>query len=146
MDLNDVLSFIGCATVVVMFASIVYGLISAIIARKPLDAIISLMFVLFLVFWTSSVILGGSPAPDAETQQELYEAGHYYLMSHGDYTEVSYEVYRYMQIMEIVGWGSCVISFVLVLIKSKTETGRFLARDKNENLFLAAKGRGIGVL
>ena len=46
-----------------------------------------------------------------------YEVGHYYLVSHGTYTEVSYGSYLCVKILEVVGiisWAAC---FVISLIK-----------------------------
>ena len=59
----------------------------------------------FLVFFLSNVCLGGSALHEAETAYELYEAGHYYLCSHGTYTEVAYGVYLFMMILEIVSFA-----------------------------------------
>ena len=61
----------------------------------------------FLVFFFSNVCLGGSALHEAETAYELYEAGHYYLCSHGTYTEVAYGVYLFMMILEIVSFALC---------------------------------------
>jgi hypothetical protein len=43
----------------------------------------------FLVFWLLALHLGG------DALNGKAEAGHYFLMSHGDYTEVSEEVFNY---------------------------------------------------
>ena len=59
----------------------------------------------FLVFFLSNVYLGGSALHEAETAYELYEAGHYYLCSHGTYTEVAYGIYLFMMILEIVSFA-----------------------------------------
>ena len=59
----------------------------------------------FLLFFVASVCLGGSALHEAETAYELYEAGHYYLCSHGTYTEVAYGVYLFMMILEIVSFA-----------------------------------------
>ena len=59
----------------------------------------------FLLFFVANVCLGGSALHEAETAYELYEAGHYYLCSHGDYTEVAYGVYLFMMILEIVSFA-----------------------------------------
>ena len=59
----------------------------------------------FLLFFVTNVCLGGSALHEAETAYELYEAGHYYLCSHGTYTEVAYGVYLFMMILEIVSFA-----------------------------------------
>ena len=59
----------------------------------------------FLLFFVANVCLGGSALHEAEMAYELYEAGHYYLCSHGTYTEVTYGVYLFMMILEIVSFA-----------------------------------------
>ena len=59
----------------------------------------------FLAFFIANVCLGGSALHEAETAYELYEAGHYYLVSHGTYTEVAYGIYLFMMILEIVSFA-----------------------------------------
>ena len=59
----------------------------------------------FLLFFIANVCLGGSALHEAETAYELYEAGRYYLCSHGTYTEVTYGVYLFMMILEIVSFA-----------------------------------------
>ena len=59
----------------------------------------------FLVFFFACSSLGGSALHHAEMDYELYEAGRYYLCSHGDYTEVAYGVYLFMMILEIVSFA-----------------------------------------
>ena len=59
----------------------------------------------FLLLFVASVCLGGSALHHAEIDYELYEAGHYYLCSHGTYTEVTYGIYLFMMILEIVSFA-----------------------------------------
>ena len=75
-----------------------------------------LFFVPFFVFAVTSICMGGSAFHDAATDYELYQAGHYYLMNHGDYTEVTYTQYQFMRILEIIGIGGFIVGFVLNLI------------------------------
>lgn len=128
MDIFVEVNFLAIIVEIVLFLGGFYGLGKAIIQKKPLGIIFSLCFLLFNVFMASAIHLGGTPAPEAVTEYELYEAGHYYLVSHGDYRDVSYDIYRYMQVMEIVGWISFAISFVLALINNKIETGSFFGK------------------
>ena len=72
----------------------------------------------FLVFFLSNVSLGGSALHDAETAYELYEAGHYYLCSHGTYTEVAYGVYLFMMILEIVSFALCGFAFGRIIVSA----------------------------
>lgn len=76
-----------------------------------------LLCIPFLLFFASSAFLGGSAFHDAETDYELYEAGHYYLCSHGNYTEVTHGIYLYMKIMEPVGICFFVLTFISQLIR-----------------------------
>ena len=59
----------------------------------------------FLLFFIANVCLGGSALHHAEMDYELYETGRYYLCSHGTYTEVTYGVYLFMMILEIVSFA-----------------------------------------
>ena len=59
----------------------------------------------FLLRFVASVCLGGSALHHAEIDYELYEAGRYYLCSHGTYTEVTYGIYLFMMILEIVSFA-----------------------------------------
>lgn len=92
------------------------GTIRAAMKKDWLAVSIALLFLPFWVFAACSIFLGGSAFHDAATDYELYQAGHYYLMNHGDYTEVTYAQYQFMRIMEVVGIGGFVIGFVLNLI------------------------------
>ena len=73
------------------------------VKRVTLNALLAV--IPFLVFFLSNVCLGGSALHEAETAYELYEAGHYYLCSHGTYTEVTYGIYLFMMILEIVSFA-----------------------------------------
>lgn len=70
----------------------------------------------FIIFVTSSAILGGSAFNDAATEYELYEVGHYYLVNHGSYTEVTREQFIYMQAIEVVGLVTFAISFIIGIV------------------------------
>ncbi len=72
----------------------------------------------FLVFFFACVCLGGSALHDAETDYELYEAGRYYLCSHGEYTEVAYEVYLFMMILEIVSFALFGFAFGRIIVST----------------------------
>jgi energy-coupling factor transporter transmembrane protein EcfT len=125
---NLIFQWLGYAIIFCFTIFPICSFVASIVKRKPLDAFMSLGFMLFAVFMASGFIFGGTPAPEAVTEYELYESGHYYLMSHGDYRDVSYDIYRYMQVMEIVGCISFAISFILALIKNKIETGSFFGK------------------
>ena len=97
--------------------NMVYSVWKTVAAKRYRDLIPLVLMVPFFVFWVFSASLGGSAWNQAETNYELYEVGHYYLVSHGTYTEVSYGSYLCVKILEVVGiisWAAC---FVISLIK-----------------------------
>ena len=97
--------------------SMAYSAWKAVAAKRYRDLIPMVLMVPFFVFCVVSASLGGSAWNEAETNYELYEVGHYYLVSHGTYTEVSYGSYLCVKILEVVGlisWAAC---FVISLIK-----------------------------
>ena len=72
----------------------------------------------FLLLFVASVCLGGSALHHAEIDYELYEAGHYYLCSHGTYTEVTYGIYLFMMILEIVSFALCGFAFGRIIVSA----------------------------
>ena len=72
----------------------------------------------FLLFFIANVCLGGSALHHAEMDYELYEAGRYYLCSHGDYTEVAYGVYLFMMILEIVSFALVGFAFGRIIVSA----------------------------
>ena len=72
----------------------------------------------FLLFFVANVCLGGSALHEAEMAYELYEAGHYYLCSHGTYTEVTYGVYLFMMILEIVSFALIGFAFGRIIVSA----------------------------
>ena len=107
---------------------VIIDFIKAIIDQKWFSFVQLILFLIFLSYMTLNLALGGSAAANAETDYELYEAGHYYLVSHSNYTEVGYEVFVLMKNMEIIGSGSFVLMFLITMIKSKIETGKFFGK------------------
>lgn len=106
--------------------------IKSIKSKNYFDTVIAVLSLPFLIFFISSIILGGSAFNDAATDYELYQAGHYYLVSHGDFTEVSFGQYQYMKIIEIIGIVTFLITFILVAINN------FRNQDKKRNSFFEA--------
>ena len=72
----------------------------------------------FLLFFVANVCLGGSALHHAEMDYELYEAGRYYLCSHGDYTEVTYGIYLFVMILEIVSFALCGFAFGRIIVSA----------------------------
>ena len=139
MDINLVMKWVGYFVSALMIIMPIYGIVLGIVKKNPFDSFFSFCILMFSVFMESMIVCGGSAfLGDASVDYELYEAGHYYLCSHGNYTEVSYEIYTYMQIIEIVGMVFWAVGFVLALIKIKKENGSFFARPRKEKQLLGS--------
>ena len=87
--------------------------------HTELAGIYSAISVFFCFF--VGLLSGGSAFHDAANDYELYQAGHYYLVSHGIWTEVSHEKYLFVLISEIIGFSSLALSFVLALIRNRKQ-------------------------
>ena len=95
--------------------------IQSIKQKNYLNLIINVFLLFFMIFLTSSLKLGGTIAEDAASKYELYEEVCYYLVSHNNYTKVTYEQYQYMKIIEIIGKVSFFISFGLSIFNNYKE-------------------------
>jgi hypothetical protein len=93
------------------------NIIQCVKSKNFFDLTIGLLLLPFIFFFYISILFGGSAFNDAATEYELYQAGHYYLVSHGQWTEVSYGKYIAVLISEIVGIASFIIAFILGLIR-----------------------------
>ena len=113
----DLFSILFPVISLILFFGLVSSAIKAIRQKNYLDLISTLLLFPFFLFFFISVLLGGSPARDAKLTYEHYQAGHYYLMSHGDYTEVSYGVYLFSILLEVVGLFSLPLSLVWAIIR-----------------------------
>lgn len=87
------------------------------IREKKYSNLYTALFLPFFIFFISTVAFGGSAFHDAANHYSLYQEGHYYLCSHGTYTEVSYGIFLYLQIMEIVGAITFGIGVIIALVK-----------------------------
>ncbi len=83
--------------------------------KDYLNLIATVFLLVFSIFLFSTGILGGSAYNDAPLDYELYQDGHYYLVSHNHYTEVMYCTFVYMRVMEPVGIVSFAIFFMIVI-------------------------------
>ena len=128
MDFNDFMMYLGYAIIILINLGNICSVVYSFIRRSPLGVISSFAMLIFMVFMDSALILGGSASYNAQENYELYQEGHYYLSNHGNYTEVSYEVFRYMEIIEVVGIIAFVIAFVTIAIRNKLEKGSFFPR------------------
>ena len=82
-----------------------------------------LPFPFFFCFFVG-ILSGGSAFHDAASDYEFYQTGHYYLVSHGVWTEVSHERYLFVLISEIIGFSSLALSFVLAIIRDRKQEKR----------------------
>ena len=141
MDINLFMRCVGYFIVVAMIVMIIYGIIRSIFQKKIFDVIQCFCMLVFMAFMTSTIIFGGSAfLGNAPAEYELYEAGSYYLCDRGNYTKVSYEIYTYMQVIEIVGIIFFAIGFVMGMVKNKKETGSFFGQPKREKQLLSDEG------
>ena len=82
--------YLAYITIALVFFFTLKGIIHSIQSKKLFNLLVSLLFLPFQFFFFISLLFGGSAFNDAATEYELYQAGHYYLESHGRWTEVSY--------------------------------------------------------
>lgn len=97
--------------------STIRGIFNAIKKKSIKDLFVSILPFPFFFCFFLGVISGGSALNDAHNDYELYQAGHYYLESHGSWTEVSYSRYMFVFISEIIGFSSLAISLILGIIQ-----------------------------
>ena len=109
-------------TIALVFFAIIKGMIQSIKSKKLFNLLVNLLFLPFQFFFFITLLFGGSAFNDAATEYELYQAGHYYLESHGRWTEVSYGKYILALISEIVGISTFIIAFVLASIRNFIES------------------------
>lgn len=101
---------------IVACISTIRGIVQAIRKKSIKDFILAVLPFPFFFSFFVSVISGGSALHDAKTEYELYQPGHYYLVSHGDWTEVSYHRYMFILISEIIGFSCMAITVVAAII------------------------------
>ena len=94
------------------------NIVQCVKSKNFFDLSVGLLLLPFIFFFYISILFGGSAFNNAATEHELYQAGHYYLVSHGQWTEVSYGKYIAVLISEIVGIASFIIAFILGLIRA----------------------------
>lgn len=102
----------GYVFLILILAVLVWDSVKAIRQKKWLRALVALFALPLLVFFASELYYGGSAAKDAATQYANYIPGHFYVMEHGNYTEVSAAVFHRMQVLETVAMISFAVGFV----------------------------------
>ena len=105
----------------VILALIVFTMVKRIVQavknKNHRDVWIALLLLPFCFFILVSVTFGGGALHDAANEYELYQEGHYYLVNHGRWTEVSHGTYIFVMISEIVGIVSFAVGFILGLLR-----------------------------
>ena len=100
------------------------AILKAIKEKNTKGLLVSILpFPFFFCFFVG-ILSGGSAFHDAVNDYEFYQSGHYYLVSHGTWTEVSYKRYLFVLISEIIGFSSLALSFVLALIRDRKQEKR----------------------
>ncbi len=110
--------YFGYFIIALIFFFTIKGVIQSIKSKKLFDLLVGLLFIPFQFFFFITLLFGGSAFNDAATEYDLYQAGHYYLVSHGQWTEVSHGKYIIALISEIVGISTFIIAFALSLIRA----------------------------
>lgn len=96
-----------------IFFSTIQAIIKNIKTKNYLGMLSGLLTIPFQFFFFISLLFGGGALHDAATEYELYQVGHYYLRSHGHWTEVPYWKYVFVLVSEIVGILTFLIAFCL---------------------------------
>ena len=84
----------------------IHGVIEAVRKKHWIEVFFSLLWLPWVVWMTASFKYGGTAFNNAATAYSAYQAGHYYLRNGGEYTEVSYEIFHRMRMLQIVGMTS----------------------------------------
>ena len=113
--------YLAYLIIALIFFFTIKGIIQSIKLKKTFDLLVYLLFIPFQFFFFITLLFGGSALNDAETEYELYQAGHYYLVSHGQWTEISHGKYIVALVSEIVGISTFIIAFVMSLIRVFTK-------------------------
>lgn len=81
------------------------------------NLILSILLVSFFFAFFVGLLSGGSALHDAKNEYDLYQAGHYYLVSHGNWTEVSRGTYMLVLVSEVIGFASLGLTFLLCILR-----------------------------
>ena len=128
------LFFAVLSTAIMIVSNIRYYFVNknidtAMFKTRPLDTIritlAAIAFLSFLGFAALSTTYGGSAASDADARKynEDYEVGTYYLSSHGDYVEVSEDIWQLMNVSEKVVFPLFIVAFLWNFIYAAKQKG-----------------------
>ena len=96
-----------------IFVSSIFGIIKLTKQKDTLGLVAGIFVILFAYGLFIVFLFGGSALHNAADDYELYQAEHYYLVSHGIWNEVSHGVYLFVLISEIIGFSSFIPAFAL---------------------------------
>lgn len=102
----------GYVFLILILALLVWDSVKAIRQKKWLRALVPLFALPMFVFFAAELYYGGSADKDAARLYADYIPGHFYVMEHGNYKEVSAAVFHRMQVLETVGRISLVAAAV----------------------------------
>lgn len=84
--------------------------------KKWLVALTSLFALPWVLWFAVSITVGGSTFHDAATNYSGFQEGHYYLLEHNRYTEVSYALFQRMRLFEVAAWISFSVAALSAIV------------------------------
>ncbi|MBQ7390930.1 MAG: hypothetical protein IJW02_07510 [Clostridia bacterium] len=109
-------AIITAAVIGALTVADIVSIVKCLIEKKYLAALHGALMIPFMLFFVSSVILGGSAFNDAAKDYESYREGAYYLVNHGDYTEVTRVQHQYMKCIQIIGFAGFALDIILIIL------------------------------
>ena len=115
-------------------AACLYGIVVSIKHRKWLAALACLFVLPWVLWFAVSTTVGGSTFHHAATDYSEFQEGHYYLVEHNRYMEVSCDLFQKVRFFEVAAWISFSVSAVFAIIN-------VIVNRKNNGIL--SKKRGI---
>ena len=114
----------GYTILLLLLAVLVWDSVRAIRQKKWLRMLAAVFVLPMIAFFAAVFAFGGGPASGAADHYAGYIPGHFYVMDHGNYTEVSSVVFHRMQVLEIVAFISLAAAIVCLLLSFFIEKTR----------------------
>ena len=96
----------------------IVSLIKDILQKRWIACVFDLLIVPWVIQAIMCLRLGGSTYNNAAEAFVGYQQGHYYLVEHNNFTEVSREVFMRLRIMETIGWLCFITSFIFCIVRN----------------------------
>ena len=109
---------VGYAIIALIFLFTVKSIFRSIRERNTSALVCCLLLLPIQFFFFVSLLLGGSALQTAGYGYEGHLEGHYYLVSHGQWTEVSHGQYLLVLGVEIAGIFTTVLAVVLSALRA----------------------------